>query len=239
MEKTLKRIEAFLQNFEEEKLLGKIAKFRSERLEKLKKKEIPVSEGAIVVFHLIPTESLKQPKYYDLSTYIDKRQLLQPNIFSGFTHTYNFDGLFFFAEDKDKKYFTYFQMFFNGIIERLEVNPIGSNGKILYIRNIEDNILENVKSCLRFQKEFGVNPPIQFYLTMLDVKGFKIPDLRIPPFLRGRPIDRNELIFQKITIEDYDENLDEILKRCFNRLWNASGYPNSAYYDEAGKRKKK
>jgi len=239
MEKTIKKIEAFLQNLEKEKLHGKIEEFRSKRIEKLMKKEIPVSEGAIVAFHLIPIETFKETKYYNLSTYIDKRQLLSSNIFSGFTRTYNFDGLFFFAEDRDKKYFTYFQMFFNGIIEHVKVNPIGSNGKILYIRDIEDGILENTKICLRFQKEFCVNPPIIFYLTMLNVEGFKIPDMNNPPFLKGRPIDRDELIFEKITIEGYDENLDEVLKRCFDRIWNSSGYSKSAYYDDSGNRKRK
>ncbi|MBU7009184.1 MAG: hypothetical protein HXS46_00730 [Theionarchaea archaeon] len=47
-------------------------------------------------------------------------------------------------------------------------------------------------------------------------------------------IDRDVLALPEIMIENYDIIARDILKPCFDSIWNACGFPRSLNYNEAG-----
>lgn len=240
-EKILKKIETFLAERKEKEIFQEIDNFHEERIKRLIKNEtpLPFREGGKIVFHMIPFESFYSPKHYDLSAYKDKSQILK--VLRGvqeYTQTYNFDGLLYSIIGRGDKCFGYVQVYTSGLIEAVNGYYLTIEKKILYMLDIEKEIISNTGEYLLFQKELGINPPIIFYLTLLGTKGFSMPHDRIDPFTTTHPIDREDLGLPKIIIEKFDIAPEEILKINFDRIWNACGYPGSEYYDKNGKRTK-
>ena len=116
------------------------------------------------------------------------------------------------------------------------IGSLGPTEKKIYVDSIEDEIIMSTKEGLQIQKELNIDLPIILYLAVLDVKGFRVPDIRIFPHRSSNPVDREDLVFPKLTIDDFEVIPEEILKTTFDRLWNACGFSGSANYDEKGKR---
>ena len=47
-------------------------------------------------------------------------------------------------------------------------------------------------------------------------------------------IDRDILILPEATIDKYDIPISQILKPCFDSMWNAGNFPGSPNYNEHG-----
>ncbi len=47
-------------------------------------------------------------------------------------------------------------------------------------------------------------------------------------------IDRDILLLPEIVIESYDVIAEDILRPCFDSIWNACGFPRSPNYDDTG-----
>ena len=45
-------------------------------------------------------------------------------------------------------------------------------------------------------------------------------------------IDRDILLLPEIVIESYDVIAKDILRHCFDSIWNACGFPRSLNYDD-------
>jgi hypothetical protein len=79
----------------------------------------------------------------------------------------------------------------------------------------------------------GVEPPIFIFLTLIGVKGYSMSFNR-----DGRDevhkIDRDILLLPEAIIEGYDFVAEDVLRLCFDSIWNACGLPRSLNYDEDG-----
>ena len=74
----------------------------------------------------------------------------------------------------------------------------------------------------------------------MNVKGYKIWQEEWPCILDKSPIDRNNLLFSDVYIEDMSNfSAPEIMKPVFDMVWNACGYSGSENYDENDKWKPK
>jgi hypothetical protein len=242
MEEKILKIITILEEWKEKEVFKEIDRFYKERLKDIRENRImaKLKECGKTIFHLIPFESFSSPKYYNILEYLNIIKTLRKNIFFQLYQSYNFDGLFYYLEKSDGKYKNYIQIFLNGIIEVADCLYISANEKILYIRDIEDEMIENLKGCLSFQKELGIKTPIIFYLTFLGAKGFSIKWRDFFHLNRNYiSIDREDLMFPKIIVKDFDEDIEQMLRPTFDRIWNACGYEKSAFYDENGKRKAK
>ena len=129
---------------------------------------------------------------------------------------------------------TYVQLFRNGIIEATEDGLLlpEHNEKILPITTIEGDLIMSISSYLQIQKIIRVEPPILVFLTLAGVKDHYYYDLR-----RGRrkyTIDRDTLQLPEVLIEDFNVNVGEIMKPCFDAIWNACGISKSPNYNENG-----
>jgi hypothetical protein len=48
-------------------------------------------------------------------------------------------------------------------------------------------------------------------------------------------IDRDILHLPEVIIESYDISADEVLRPCFDSIWNACGFAKDLYYNDTGK----
>ncbi|WP_455368964.1 hypothetical protein [[Eubacterium] cellulosolvens] len=56
-------------------------------------------------------------------------------------------------------------------------------------------------------------------------------------FNRGHLIDRENLLIPDVLIDKYDIIPKNVLKSCFDLIWNSCGYPKSLNYDKSGELK--
>ncbi len=222
---------------EEKEILEKVEEFHSERIEKLKNNETPLPsfESGKIVMHLIPFETFASPKHCDLSGYKGQILDLKPLKFHSLDQMYDFDGMLHFELGKDEKCLAYVQAYFNGIMEAVDCHYLGFEHKELFIFEVEEIIISKTKEYIAFQKKLGIEPPIVFYLGMLGVKDFSIKYGHVDEhFDNIHPIDRNDLILPKVTIESFDASIEDLLKINFYRIWSACGYPRSFHYSANG-----
>lgn len=227
---------------EEKEIREKVEEFHSERIEKLTNNETPIPsfESGKIVIHLIPFETFASPKHCDLSGYKGEILALNPLTFQDLDQMYDFDGMLHFELREDRKCSAYVHAYFNGIIEAVDCIYLGLEQKELFIFDIEERIIRRTKEYIAFQKKLGIEPPVVFYLGMLGAKDFLIKYGNVDEtFDNIHPIDRNDLILPKVTIESSDASIEDLLKTNFDRIWSACGYSRSFHYDEKGNWKEK
>jgi len=233
----LERIKSVLEEQKENEFLKDIEQFFKGRIEELKNNRTPrpLSEGGKIVLHLIPIESFRSPKPYELSSPKGHANITTPLKFHSYSQIYNFEGLLTFSVGADGKCLDYVQVFSNGIIEAVEGYHLKPGEKKLYIRGVEEQIISCTKEYLNFQKQLGLNPPVVIYLTFLGTKGF-IVEHSIPykESYKTYPIEKEDLFLPELIVSRFGVVPEKILKSNFDRLWNACGYPRSLDYDAKG-----
>jgi hypothetical protein len=233
----------------EDKTLFLIDEFQEGRIEKIKRGEtlVPLTKGPRVIFHLIPFKALQMDVYHDLSIYDDEPLVLTPLKLELWNKKYSFDGLVIFSETDFPNCISYILFCGNGIIESALGSFFGLNQlqiKIINITELEEAIIKMTRVFLSLLKRLGDEPPIFMYMNVLGASGYNIaaPSSFRPENVRPvdiRPIERDHLKFQRLSIKSFEDEPEKLLKTWFDRLWNAGGYPFSAYYDKSGNRVKK
>jgi hypothetical protein len=233
----LERIKSVLEEQKENEVLNDIEQFYKERIEGLKNNVTPrpFAEGGKIILHIIPVESFKVSKHYDLSVSKGRVAITAPLKFHSYSQIYNFEGLLCFSEGADGKCLDYVQVYANGIIEAVEGYHLKPGEKKLYIRGIEEQIIACTKEYSNYQKQLGLNPPVVLYLTLLGTKGFTIEHgSRYKDAYKTYPIEKEDLYLPKIILNRFGFVSEKILKTSFDRIWNACGYPRSLDYDPKG-----
>jgi len=71
-------------------------------------------------------------------------------------------------------------------------------------------------------------------LSFVGVKGYSMPLPRERLFMKDYPfqnlIDREILLIPEVYIESYNISPDQVLKPCFDSIWNACGFPECPNY---------
>jgi len=227
-----------------EKTTERIRRFREDRISKIFANETPMPfyETAKVVLHLIPIISFNPAQRYELNKITSYPEKLKPMVQFGFHNRHNLDGFLTYSRDREGKSYSYVQLFKNGIIEAVEgryLDPRENEGNLLSIRGTayELKLIESSSTYLSSLKELNVELPIFIFLTFVGVKGYFMSFGQGMFKERGEyEIDRDILLLPEVIIENYDTAPEDILKPCFDAMWNACGFPKSPNYDDAGKR---
>jgi len=228
-----------------ETITEKIRRFREDRISKIFANETPIHfyDTAKIVLHLIPIISFNPAQRYELNKITSYSEKLKPIAIShfGFRNRHNLDGFLTYSRDKEGKSYSYVQLFNNGIIEAVEGRYLGprENEGNLSIRGTayEIQLIKSLTLYLSALKELNVELPIFIFLTFVGVKGYFMSVGQGMFAERGEyEIDRDILLLPEVIIENYDTAPEEVLKPCFNAMWNACGFPKSPNYDDAGKR---
>jgi hypothetical protein len=214
-----------------------IRKFRVERIERVLAGEEPVllQDAPKLILHVVPLSAFDRVAGIDLEMAEGNSGQLRPmyEYISGWSLRRNFDGLLMYSRKSSEPVVeSYTQVFRSGIIESVDAELMHDADRMIQITLLELEVIESTKRFLAFLKESGVEPPLLVFVSVMGVKGFYLRTDRTK--LRGEPIDRDSLIPPEIIIENFQQEIAEVLRPVFDIIWNAGGFPKSPSYDDQG-----
>jgi hypothetical protein len=81
----------------------------------------------------------------------------------------------------------------------------------------------------------NVELPVFIFLSLVGVKGYSMAVNRRAFYIdEVHTIDRDVLLLPEIVIESYNVIAKNVLRSCFDSIWNACGFPRSLNYDDTG-----
>jgi len=219
----------------------RIRRFREDRIGKIFANEtpIPFCETAKTVLHLIPLISFNPGQRYDLGEITSGLRKMQP-LSCGFNYyRFNFDGLLTYsASSRNDKSDSYVQLYKNGIIEAVDgllLDTRFSQGELIIPSvTYEEALIGSLPSYISILKTLNVDLPVFLFLTLIGVKGYSMAAGWRNLTREVHKIDREVLMLSEIVIESYDVIAKDVLRPCFDSIWNACGFPQSLNYNEAG-----
>ena len=224
-----------------ETITERIRNFRLERISKIFANETPVPfyDNAKIVLHLIPIISFNPAQSYDIGKIASQPASMPPIGFhlGGLSSRYNLDGFLTHDPEQDGKSCSYVQLFRSGIIEAVEgwlLRSERSDGKKLIYGDDEKELIKSLSTYLSLQRILNVEPPIFVFLTLLGVKGYSMAVSERVLIVKTHTIDRDILQLPEVIVESYDVKAENVLKPCFDSIWNACGFPRSLNYNDAG-----
>lgn len=216
----------------------KIKSFRETRISDIYANELPIPfyPSPKLVLHMIPITAFNPGQTYDLEISLYD---IQPMMASSFDHRYNIDGLLTYSKFRnDNRSFSYVQLFKNGIVEAVnsEVLWSGIGKKIIPITLIEEALIENVPRYMEVYNKLNIDPPIFIFVTLIDVKDYKIPKNRSWGPSNPYTVDRDIVLIPELIIENKEFEPSRTLKPIFDSIWNTCGYKRSFNYTKEGER---
>ncbi len=233
----------------------RIRDFRTERLSRISAgEEIPTlleERSPKLVLHMIPSSAFNSSISVDLKVFNDysRWDLVRPiavwDIAPPISTRFNLDGIARAAQWTRNAVAPvmipsgYVQVFRNGIVEIVDVTILEVNGenRVFSGEVFELRLLQAVKKHLELQRFLEVEPPMFIMVSLLGVKGYKIPRGSYPANYTEE-IDRANLIMPEVMIDTFDvsnDHIAEIMRPIFDTTWNAANYPFSPNYNEDGK----
>jgi hypothetical protein len=223
----------------------RISAFRSDRVGKILagKTPVPLELGPKLVLHLFPVRAFSKQVALDLKSAQKDGNSLEP---MGRPRTYgplcfNFDGLFSTGGLESQKPYSYIQLFRNGVMEAVYARI--SRDKLVFGLDCERQVVKAPgTSYMQFQKHLGLGPPLFITITMLSIRGFIImPCGPNDPIefhnwlgMPIAPVDQDALLAPEVLVEHEDADIGRLVRPAFDSIWQASGWPGSQGYDEAG-----
>lgn len=213
--------------------LEQIRNFRINRLSK-----IAAGEGNLIlrsdhrlVLHLVPLAAFDPLTRFDLSALtLETDRLIPMAVTGGWSRPrHNFDGLLSFATS-GSVCFSYLQLFRNGSVEAVNTSLLERYERenlpperYIYDR-YEAEVIDTVTRIMSLQKELGVEPPLFVMLSFLGVKDYVVAFSGTSALGEGHPIDQQDLIVPEEVIESFDSDVESVMQRIYQIVWNAAGY---------------
>jgi hypothetical protein len=213
----------------------RIRRFREDRISKIFANETPCPfyDTSKIVLHLIPIISFNPAQSYEISKIASHPEKMRPIDCSSWDYRYNFDGFLTYSGGENSD--SYVQLFKNGIIEAVEGSILKLHGEEKRIPSAlyERELIKSLPDYLSILKTLNVELPIFIFLTLVGVRGYSM-GVDIMKIDEVHTIDRDILLLPEIVIESYDVIAKDVLKTCFDSIWNACGFPKSLNYNNAG-----
>jgi hypothetical protein len=229
-----------------EREADRIRDFRLQRLSAIGAGETPVQCDASapkVVLHLLPLASGRHGSVIDLPS-VESPTADIPTPLGGRagSQRHNFDGVVAWRDRAPLPSPTYVQLFRTGAIEAMSTewfenpDPEQNVPYVVYIRQIESEIVRGTSAYLAWQQRHGVELPIYAMISLLRVRDHWCADIldRQWRFEAGHPIERNDLLVAEVLIETFDARPEVVLRSAFNTIWQATGIPASRCYGADG-----
>lgn len=221
-----------------ESITYRIRKFKKNRLANIRdnKTPIPFHPKAKIVLHLLPIISFTPAQRYDISEIASDPTKIKPIYGPISDSRYNADGFLTYDLDAKGMVHSYTQLFRDGIIEAVDgLRPELQDKKLIPYIAYEENLIDALDTYLSTLKFLGVMPLIFVFLALLGVKGYLIHYDKSRSIDEMQEIDRDDLLIQEVLVESYNVLAEDVLKPCFDSIWNACGYQKSFNYDDKGK----
>ena len=225
-----------------ESLAEKISAFRSDRVGKILAGETPVllEPGPKFVLHLLPVQAFSEPATLDIraaeSAWDVNKHKPMGQLLTCRSPQFNFNGLIWWGgTDQSHPRLSYVQLFRNGAIEA--VSAWYGEERALYGSLLEDALVKATPRYIDLQKQISVGPPVFAAISAVSVKGFIVLATMDPSrssWLSVSPIDRDVLLAPEVLVEEEGVKLARLVRAPLDTIWQASGWPGSPAFDNAG-----
>jgi hypothetical protein len=215
----------------------RVRNFRIDRVNRILEDDTPVRLLSFpkTVLHIVPLISLNTGQIYDI-TVVYKSPSKLPTINSIVVDKrYNLDGVLTYSAEIRGQYYAYTQLFKNGIIEATNASMLEPSKDGLSIPGplFESQLMHSLSAYSALMNELSVEPPAYIFLSVLGVKGYRM-ETSARRMFQVPLIDRDHLLIPEAIVHSYDIEAKDILRPCFDSVWNACGYSRSLCYDENG-----
>jgi hypothetical protein len=197
---------------------------------------IPLNPAPKIVMHLMPSVEAKFSGR-ELNTHADELSPLVGEA-GGLSvrRELNFDGLLAMTRydyRPGNNFVSYAQLFRDGRIEAVDAFTLEGRDT-LNGTGMDRLLVESVRKYEAILRSLRVDPPVLIFVSLLDIKGFRIliDDRFLDPC--ARPIDRHQLLPTETVVESYDEPVDLAMRPICDRIWNAVGVAASPSFMESG-----
>lgn len=189
----------------DKEVMEKIEDFKSERILKHSQNE----DKYKLIFHSIPLDAFSKfpMPLNDFKIELGEHPFFQRSYF------YNFEGLYNEYDDE------FVQVFSTGILEVI-FSDFGEKNRI-YLKHYVNQCDAFVKESLKIYAALGINCPIVFYVTVINIRGY-ILDAGMGVRSHVQDTQRDILNPMGIIIKD-DDNLENNINNLFVPIWNHFG----------------
>lgn len=152
----------------------------------------------------------------------------------------NVDGWLQYLKEDSGIAARFSQTFRNGCVEFVEAHDIrhpDDQQYRLFGPRIDGLAAGMVRLGLSFLKKIHFEPPILLYLSLVDVRGYRITTNNHLLELDPKPIDRPLIDTPEVfveTLDDLEVNVPRLIRPALDLLWQASGLSRSASYGDGG-----
>ena len=225
-----------------ESLPEKIKRFRDERLGRIiaGQTPLPLCTGAKIILHILPIASFSAAFSIDMSKLQQQVQNLMPIVaFKGWQPRFNLDGFVTYCDSNAKeKSLSYCQIFRSGQIESVSADLVTTYQGKRIIVGYEEEVLKAIQHYFNLLKTLEVPYPLLVSLAFTGVAGVHL-SISNRIMNNSEPIDRDELVFPDVLIEEYaqvsgPQAAAKILRPIFDAVWNSCGFERSFNYDDKG-----
>ncbi|MGQ7890647.1 hypothetical protein [Paenibacillus sp. WC2504] len=186
--------------------------------------------------HLVPHQN------HNLEVPVLKETAAQlvPFYTTGWDYKFNIHGFMTFAKWPDAELaHSYVQIYKSGCIESVDNGLLkGVQGKkVIPSRGLEEEVIEHSFKYISAQKQLGIGTPLSIYITLLNIKGFRLGVQDSWGRISEEEFDMDDLHLPETVVHGMPENMNELARHfrtSFDILWNAFGWPRSSSFDEQG-----
>jgi len=224
-----------------ENMAERITKFRMDRISNILSGEtpVPMDNNPKIILHIIPFTAFDPTKILPTSFLKAAERKIHPVFFLDLSNIrYNFDGFLAYAGDTTLPSSGYLQLFRNGIIEVVGTAATKGdrpNDNAIPALDFEEQLHNKLPEYISAQKDMGLSPPFLVTMSLLGAHNCTIYVPRFHP-LPDQKIDRDILLLPDSIIEEFEFNLDVMLKQIVDTLWNAAGFEGSPHFDPSSGR---
>jgi hypothetical protein len=219
----------------------RIRDFRLARIAKVIAGDSPVPLGPdkpTLIVHLIPIGALSRELRFDADALRQHEQKLA--LLCGpcsCSSRLNLDGLVSYWAQVSGNGPSYVQAFRDGSIEAVDRYCFfhHDDSQRLAGQELEVAVMRATGGCIDYQKHLGVEVPIVVMVTVLGVSGWRMPFEMYSARRGDHAIDRSDLVVPEVILEDFESDIDVVLKPVFDAIWNAADRDGSPYYGEDGR----
>lgn len=215
-------------------IIDKIKNFKDSRISSLLINEtpIPFEKWPKIILHIVPIEAFSiNPPLTNYSK--DEINIkLKPLYCSWWNNKINMNWILTYQSWSKKDSTSYTQFYRKWIIEVVNSWILEYWDKEFHISAIEKELINYIKTCLKLLRENNISAPIFLFISFTDIKGFCIPENGFNFHFDGEKNIDDNIFLPEIYVENYDIEIEKLLKSTFDILWNCFWVSKSYNYDK-------
>lgn len=231
---------------DETEVARRIRRFRDERLERIMagQPEWPLHHGACMVLHVVPVSSFaeEQSAIDVVQPAIERGRLLLPPLGSNygwnrlpFQLATNLDGVVAYTGQPQTS--CYSQLFRSGAIEGVDLLGLDHNNMPYLAGTVfENTLVAGLRSYFLLLDSVGIKPPVYAFIAFCGMRGCHLRySYGGPDYYQAGPLSESKILLPEVVMEQFTDDFPAALKRPFDVIWNAFGFPRSDKFNGQGR----